>query len=289
MKRILLPLLLLAMLVPVVTTAEPITDASLEKIMELSGLNEQVAEFPGIIRTSMQQARQQGAQVPDDIFNEILQALETSVTPERFKLLITKQLKADLSEEQAQELVAWYETEPGSTITSAEVAASTPEAYQEMIATAQELFAQTERMELARRIDAQINATDMTMQIQDKTAIAVYTALMTALMPDEPFDISELQDELARQQPQLRANAEAGVLVSFVYSYRNLDIPTIETYISFLETDAARAMNASIIAGTSAAFDLVIADMAEALVAAAKARQPQTQTGQAAEPAAKPE
>ena len=67
MKKILKFLILSAITLTFNTAfAEEITQASLDKIMALSGLNKQVAEYPGAIIAGVEQASsQQGTVIPD--------------------------------------------------------------------------------------------------------------------------------------------------------------------------------------------------------------------------------
>jgi hypothetical protein len=248
-------------LIPSIVWAGDIAKDSLDKLMSFSGLNKQVAQFPGMVWVGVEQARQQGSPIPDAEFVEIQRLIEGAFQPSE----IGKEIKNGISESEAKDLLDWYESGLGRRITKAEENASTPAAYQEMTKEAQSLLSDEKRVKFAKKIDSLVNATDMTMQLQEKIGVAVFTAISTVINPDQQVNIGPFEAQLSAQEQQVRANIEQLVIVSFVYCYKDIDMGSIEKYIKFLERSSTRKFNDSVIKGMNHALNQSIDKMAKSL------------------------
>lgn len=257
--------LLLTLLIVNNVSAGTVSENSLNKIMALSGLNKQVAQFPAMVGAGMAQARQQGSAIPDAEFSEMLKSVKSAFEPSAFLKVISKEIKSNLSESDAKNLLVWYKSSLGRKITKAEEAASTPAGYQQMIKEAQSLLANTKRVGLAKEIDSLINMTDMSMQLQEDSGIAVYTAISSVKNPGKPVNVKPYVDQVSAQKQQMRAQVEQLVLLSFVYGYKDLDIASIKKYISFLKEPNTKKFNDSVIKSMTIAFNLAINKMAKSL------------------------
>jgi hypothetical protein len=260
-----IPLLLTMILIPSIVWAGDIAKDSLDKLMSFSGLNKQVAQFPGMVRVGVEQARQQGSPIPDAEFVEVQRLIEGAFQPSEILSAIGKEIKSGISESEAKDLLDWYESGLGRRITKAEENASTPAAYQEMTKEAQSLLSDEKRVKFAKKIDSLVNATDMTMQLQEKIGVAVFTAISTVMNPDQQVNIGPFEAQLSAQEQQVRANIEQLVIVSFVYCYKDIDIGSIEKYIKFLERSSTRKFNDSVIKGMNHALNRSIDKMAKSL------------------------
>jgi hypothetical protein len=260
-----IPLLLTMILIPSIVWAGDIAKDSLDKLMSFSGLNKQVAQFPGMVRVGVEQARQQGSPIPDAEFVEVQRLIEGAFQPSEILSAIGKEIKSGISESEAKDLLDWYESGLGRRITKAEENASTPAAYQEMTKEAQSLLSDEKRVKFAKKIDSLVNATDMTMQLQEKIGVAVFTAISTVMNPDQQVNIGLFEAQLSAQEQQVRANIEQLVIVSFVYCYKDIDIGSIEKYIKFLERSSTRKFNDSVIKGMNHALNQSIDKMAKSL------------------------
>lgn len=213
----------------------------------MSGLTKQVNEFPGLIKTGMIQARQQGAAIPEDLFNEMLKSVDTSILPKEILEKISSSLKKSIREDEINRLLVWYESDLGRKITLAEEKASTPESYQLMISEAKTLLADSKRVEFAKRLDKLIGATEITMNLQKISGIAVYSAIMKAVSPDQPINIDEYKSQMLSIEPKMRANTEQLVIISFVYSYKTFDDKSLEKYESFLNEPTTVKFNNAVV------------------------------------------
>ena len=271
--------ILSALLVLFSTTsmAAAISDASIDKLLALSGLNKQMEQLPGTVRAGIAQARQKGANIPDAEFTEMTNIIVNSFQPANMIKAIRTELKNNLTTADSKALLSWYESKEGKMIASTEEAASTPESYNQMIKDAKTLLADEKKLAMARRIENALNSVDMAMQIQENTGIAVYTAIMTAVDPTKKPEVEPFRSQMSAQYPQIRARLEQFIHLTLIHSYKNVDDATMNKYAAFLEKPATRKFNKGVMEGMTNAIkfstELMAQDMAQLFKSAAAKQQ----------------
>lgn len=264
-KMIQSALLLAAIFIPAFAQASPLTAGSLDKLLALSGLKKQIAQYPGLVRAGLEQARQEGASMPDAEFQELRNLTENAFRPSAILDTVGMEIKKNISESEAKDLFVWYESDLGKMFTRAEENASTPSAYQEMLKQAQVLFSDQSRVKLARRLDSLLNVTDVTLQLEENTTLAVFAVFATVAKPDQPVNIEALRAQLSAQEQQRRANAEQLVILSFLYAYKDINPADMEKYLKFLERPNTRKFNDSVMKGIKHGFNQSLEKMAKSL------------------------
>ena len=261
-----LTILLIILLIPTLAISAHVSKGSLYKFMDVSGINKQVAELPSMLQAGLQQGRQQQQQkLPEQLFTAIVDASAKAFDPKPFLAHIGNEIRVGITEGDAITLIRWYETPLGKEIVATEVAASNPTALQDMLANAQTLMADDEMMAKARKIDRLVGATDMVIELQSKIALATFTAGATAQNPGQKVDIAGFKKQMNAQSQQIRTNSEMTILLSFVYTYKDLDPVKLDKYIAFLTTPEMQKANASVQNGMTAAFIKSINHMAKEL------------------------
>lgn len=245
-------------------------ESNLERLFLLSGITKQVGEFPGLVKAGFMQGVQQGASIPENEISLMLDSADKTILPSVILDEIQLSLEKSLSNEDVETLLKWYESDIGKSITSAEENASTPEAYQNMINSAQQLLTNTKRVEVATRLDELIGATDITMEMQEFSGMAVYSAIMTAMAPDQELNIDAYKSQVAAMEHQMRANIQQLVIVSFVYSYQHIDDDSLAKYEDFLNRPITKKFNESVIKGLNRGFEKVVASWASDLASILK-------------------
>lgn len=245
---------------------------SLDRLLRLSGLTKQVGEYPGLVKAGFIQGAQQGGSIPDTEISLILGSADRAILPSTILSEIRDSLKFSLSDEDIEILLKWYESDIGKRITAAEEEASTPEAYQQMMNSAQKLLENTKRVEMAARLDELLGATDMAMRIQEFSGLAVYSAIMTAMAPNQELNLDAFESQMAAMEPQMRENIQQLVLVSFVYSYQQIDDDSLAKYEAFLNRPVTKNFNDSTIKGLSRGFEKVVSSWASDIASILKSR-----------------
>lgn len=245
-------------------------ETNLDRLLILSGITKQVGEFPGLVKTGIMQGVQQGGTIPEDEVSLMLSSADKTILPSVVLDEIRMSLEKSLSGDDIETLLEWYESDIGQRITAAEEKASTPAAYQRMINSAQQLLANTDRVKVAKRLDELLGATDITMKMQKYSGIAVYSAIMTAMAPDQELNLDAYESQMAEVEPQMRENIRQLVIISFVYSYQDIDDDNLSIYEDFLNRSLTRKFNDSAIKGLSRGFEKVVSSWASDLASMLK-------------------
>jgi hypothetical protein len=250
---------------PVLCHASP-PDGDLDRILRMSGIVAQIEQFPELIKQGMKQARLDDELISKHEFSTMLIRTDDTILPAEIIAEVRSGLRDSLSDDDVAELLAWYQSDLGREINALEEKAGTDEAFERMSKQAPELLARTERVEFARRVDAIVGATDLTMSIQEYTGLAVFSAISLALRPDSAYqEIQRFREQMATLRPQLREPTERMVIVSFVYTYLPLDEQQLDRFEAFLERPVTTRFNRAVTAGLGRGLGRSIDKWAEAL------------------------
>ncbi|WP_157954003.1 DUF2059 domain-containing protein [Microbulbifer sp. A4B17] len=232
--------------------------AGLDKLLLLSGFTKQIEELPGVVKSGFEEGAQKGAPIPEDELKRILESVDKTILPSVIMNEARSSLSESLTEKDIEALLVWYESDLGKKITAAEEKASTGEAYQELMVNAQQLMLDTKRIEVATRIDQLVGATDMAMEMQATTGIAVYSAIMTMMAPGQDINLDAYKAQMEAMKPQMRQSIEQLVAVSFVYTYQGIDDASLAKYEEFLSKPETKKFNSSAIKGLNKGFAEVV-------------------------------
>ncbi len=220
------------------------SNSSIDMVLDLSGLTQQVNQFPGLIKEGMKQARQQGAPISNSAFSTMLLRTDDTILASEIIEEVRSSLKKALTEQDIQQLLLWYESDLGKEITALEENAATPEAYNQMMQQSQALLSNSERVERAKRFDKFLGVTELTMDIQEYSSVAIFSAITLALRPDSATsEIKKFKAQMIAMRPQIRVPTEQIVIVSFVYMYLTLDNFKLKEYELFLTDPTTSKFN----------------------------------------------
>ncbi len=242
----------------------------IDRLLGQSGLTQQVNEFPAQVKAGFMQGIQQGGPIPDGVLAALSDSIDNSIAPAVILDEIRTSIKQAVSDDEVATLLDWYSSDIGKKITAAEAEASKPESYQYIMNNATQLLSDTRRVEMAHKLDALIGATDMAMDIQEFSGQAVYTAIMTAMVPEQKVDLSGYKAQMAAIEPQARESIRQLIAASFVYTYRNLDDSTLNQYMDYLSRPLTRRFNDAAIAGLNKGFETVVTRWADEVAAILK-------------------
>lgn len=237
-------------------------DRQLAELMALSGLNEQVAQIPESLKAGFMQAQQQGTPISEAAFQAMMRSTDRSIVAEDILAAIQASLASKLSYDDVQTLLRWYRSDLGREITEAERRAAQPSAYGDMMRQAKTLYGDSRRVKFAEKLDKLFGATDMVMELQKFTGVAVFSAMMMGTQPGAAMDLSVFEERIATEIEASRPAVEQGIVLSYLYSYRNLDMAKLETYAQFLREPEARRFYTTILESMNDALRNGIADLA---------------------------
>ncbi len=234
-------------------------DKTIDRLIDLSGLTKQVEMLPEMLKTGLQEGAQQGGGLPADKMMALMQSVDGNVSPLAILTPIHESLKASLSGDEVEQLLAWYESDLGKKITAIEEQASTTEAYMDMMEKAPQLMADTKRVESAMKMDELLGATEMGVNAQMSISLAVVSAMMKIAAPDQEVQLDGFKAQMAAMEPQMKAGVQQMTILSFVYTYQSVDDARMAKYMAFLDNTTTRKFNDLAVAGMTKGLETAIA------------------------------
>jgi len=268
---------------PIAAWPGDISNTSLDKIMTFSGINQQISEIPNSIIKGIESSQDQAATVmPDAFYDDLKKIMEKAFLPAEILKTIGQEIKRNLQEAEARKILEWYESDIGRKITKAEELASTPEAIEEMRRQTVFLISDQERLSLAERKEDVLHATDMLLRINENTVMVVFSTFSSIKEPAQREDVQSFKTQLSEQLQVGRSHVLEMIIVSNIYSYRNIDKTDIEKYVKFLESSEAQKFNKAKMNGMEKAFKQSAEKMSKSLAVITKKyieskKQPQTE------------
>src|SRR6056297_84276 len=242
MKRfpLIKPLLVTALLMT--GTAQAAPDA--RQVLEVSPVDDIVARYPAMMSQGIREGLKQNGQLPPMVANTIGNIVSSGFNSVDIEQQIINDLQASLTDAQLQAVHDWYETPVARKISSAEIAASEPSAWQEIQASASELNSQykgTRRADMFDRFDRAARATESAVD----TTIAVQLGLATAMaaFSSDSANYEQLRQRIEGQRSMLRGVVGQQVYDSYLYTYQNIGAQEMDLYLQFLESSAGSAFS----------------------------------------------
>ena len=239
MKRLALvkPVLVVAMLG--VGSAQAAPDAA--SVLEASPIDDIVEQYPAMLSQGIREGLKQRGQVPPMVADTVGYVVSSSFSADKIEQQIITDLQAQLTDEQLQAVSEWYQTPVARKISSAEIAASAPEAWPQIQASAPELnrkYKGTPKAEMFDRFDRAARATESAVD----TTIAVQLGLATAMsaLSSESMHYEQLERRIENQRGMLRGVVGQQVYDSYLYTYDKISAQELALYLEFLESPAGK-------------------------------------------------
>lgn len=239
MKRLALvkPVLVVAMLGAGSAQAAP--DAA--SVLEASPIDDIVEQYPAMLSQGIREGLKHRGQVPPMVADTVGYVVSSSFSADKIEQQIITDLQAQLTDEQLQAVSEWYQTPVARKISSAEIAASAPEAWPQIQASAPELnrkYKGTPKAEMFDRFDRAARATESAVD----TTIAVQLGLATAMsaLSSESMHYEQLERRIENQRGMLRGVVGQQVYDSYLYTYDKISAQELALYLDFLESPAGK-------------------------------------------------
>ncbi len=251
--------------------ASEISDASLNGLLEASGIRTVVSQFPDQLRMRMQAARQQDRLIhglpsmSDDDYRALVDTMVDAFRPAFILKAIGNEVRQSVSEQDAGTMLAWYDSPLGKKISRAEDDSETPQATRDMAKSAQKLMADKQRVAFALKLDQLLHMTDMSIQVQANTRVAMLVAFSTKKNEHQPANLKALRNRITAGLQKKRYKIRQSVVLSVLYAYRQIDMKALEQYRAFLGTPAALSFNQALMAGMDAGMSRAIDHLARSL------------------------
>ncbi|VAX37769.1 hypothetical protein MNBD_UNCLBAC01-1486 [hydrothermal vent metagenome] len=210
----------------------------LDDLIKKSGMYEQISQLPAYVQAGMVQQQAAGISVEkSEVVSRILMEV---FQPDILRKDVKNYLKDALEVNDIQEVLVWLDSSLGMKITKLEEQASTPEAMGEMQQQAEQLYTQTERVEIVSRLDEAIKATDAMVQMIENMGIAAAIAAMSASEQESEMSQDEVVSMVKQGVTQYYDMYKNITIVSFLYSYQILSDEELMEYIQFAESNIGK-------------------------------------------------
>lgn len=258
-----------------VACASEITDASLHRLLTLSGERQEVQRFPGLLRVGIKMAEKrveskattakQKAALADE-YGKMEDAVGSAFVPADILSAVAEQLKHNVSEQDAHALLAWLNSPLGRRIRKAEENASTVAAYRQKLALGKTLLADKPLVHFAMEQDKLLHLTTMLMNIKENMVVAWFVASSGAGHTVRPARIKAFRAKVAARLEHERPQFEQYAILSEVYTFRHFKMDSLRRYRAFTKTPPALRAHKSIVTGLEIGFKQANRKLAKAVV-----------------------
>ncbi len=220
------------------------TQASIDSILENTGINKLINASP---RLAIAALKQSAFAIDEPKVNSRLNgAFNNAFTPERIKRDITTQLSHDMDQPLADRYLDLLAEPVWVKHAQMERASSDPKNTQEMVAYAEALDQQAApaaRMALIERLDSANRTSEFSTQLQ----LAFFRSVFRAINPVLDADMKIDDEELEKMQDEVRKTIEDDIKKhvqrSYLYAFRTLNDAELASYVKLSESDTNRESN----------------------------------------------
>lgn len=220
---------------------EPISGAALT---ELTGVDRTLDEVYGSIADQGEAIAAEGEAIGDKVgfVSAWRKAAEITFAPAKLRSAFATRMTGKLAAEHALAVEDFYRSELGQRLVTAETAATTPAAQQEMMDSAQALMQQLledpNRQAALDRINRSVKLEEMAVNLALNVSRALLIGLATTDTAATRMSLEDIIRAIDEQKPQIEVETGAMTQLSLAFAYRNLDVADLDGYAEFLETPA---------------------------------------------------
>lgn len=246
---------LVFLLLPVAVIAQDNKEVLLEDLYGKSGIEKQIAQLPMVMQVGFDQAvaaDERLKELPVNVIREIRASIETAFAPIKIKRTIVGECRDKLSINDLKKVIEWLESTLGRKFTQLEEAASTPEKYAEMQQFAQKFHESPpppEQLEIIRKLDDAVKATETSVEVAMNTRLAITIASIASLPKEQQPTYDNLVVAIEQTRPQIESEIRTQTIVSLLYMYRNVTYAELDRYIAFASSPAGTSFNDAAISG----------------------------------------
>lgn len=220
-----------------------------------SGMNKQIKQLPLLILASIEQALEKDDrinQLPRHTKSAISGSVQEAFAPEHLKKIIIKEVKESMTVKDLDKVLKWLDSPLGKKCTRLEEAASTAETLfeiQKFAARLQQAPPPTNRLDILRRLDAAVKATETNVEITMNAQLAVAFAIVKSLPLEQQGPLEDITAQLEKNRPQVEAVMRSQTLLFALYTYQGLTNSELEKYIQFATSPAGTKYHVATISG----------------------------------------
>ncbi len=222
------------------------SDKALE-LYDLDDLDDFAVSVAAVMTPAVVQAMTtQG--VPTDIVDTARSIADESFSAESLQSLIREEMSAGLSEDNLDDILLWRKTDLGDLINDAENQHKDPN-YSEKLrhySVSDELYSVSdERRLMIVNLYSDMQAIEQSVQmiINANYAMALATAIAEGEDVPQEETMREVYDNIAAARDRIEIGVRGRMIVTGLFSYREISNEDLERYVDFNRTDAGSQYN----------------------------------------------
>ena len=214
--------------------------AMVSKIVAASGMDELLEQLPNIVAMSFEQ--QPEPPIDEESFEKLKAVFVQPFDPARTRPALIHFIEKRYDSQRYAEVAALLETPLSKKITSLELQAQTPEAFQEMMQFANSMLSQPspQRLALVERLDKAQQTTESMVEVQMMMPSAMMKNMNRIVPADEKIADDEMTQMLAQMREQSLPQARQFMQLTMVYTYRSVADGELEEYVRLVESDTGQ-------------------------------------------------
>jgi hypothetical protein len=243
-------LAILLTLLPVISYAQNQNYSAARELYAKSGLEKQIAQFPPLIQTFLDQSvreEDQTQKLPRDVLWAIRKCVPEAFAPEKLEKTVLAEFTAKLSDQDIKEVLLWLDSPTGKRFTHLEEESSTVEAQfdmQQYAAGLRDSPPSAERLKALRELDSAVKGTDGSVEMTIAAQVAVALAFNSTLPQEQQKPMDEIARETEKTRPLLEAEVRSQMLISYLYTYRSMTESQIRQYTEFARSPSGSRYSA---------------------------------------------
>jgi hypothetical protein len=223
-----------------ISSGQPDKKSLTKKIMEQSGMNDQIRQLPLLLSAELSQAKDK---VPPELFSALEQETVKVWDPEKILKEISRQVENRLDIKTMQEILGWLESDLGKKITAIEKDHTTPEGIRGMKESAALLDkapASKKRQDLVQRFIEASHSVKTNVDMKISMTMAILTAINSTLPEEKKTDINKIKEQIEGLRPKIEEETRRAVTQENLYIYRTLKDEEFQPYVEFSESKSGR-------------------------------------------------
>jgi len=212
----------------------------INQVIDDSGMSEMIEQIPAMVAVNFDQ--QSLPLMNRDKLDKFRENYIEAFDPVKIRKAIVDNFSAQYESKRFSELLALVNSPLAKKMTRLEIEASTTQAQQEMMQRGNIIMGQASpsRLELMRKLDEAMRATEMSLDIQ----IMMIETMMTNMNKIVPSAQHRTEDQLRQMLDQMRVQSLFPVRqhtqLNFIYAYRSVNDTELKEYMKLYQSEVGR-------------------------------------------------
>lgn len=237
------------------THAAAVKEESINDLLVLSGLKNQIEAVPSTVIAMIQQGL---PGLPDQKKKDLESVFGNVFNPDLVLKDVAIEIGKAMTEQEANDVIAWYESNTGGRIARAEEESSTPQAMMEFQKVAPTLAENAALMTTVQELLEATKLIEKSIEIQEMTMLATMIGMSQASQPEQPVNVDRLKSIVSMQINQAKASLEQMLTLQLAFAYKDIDKASMNEYLTVLKSPAMQKFNDSNVEGSRLALSKAI-------------------------------